>query len=41
MEHLQGLPEETKPLIDREAVLETERRCFSEVIMESNVTPYQ
>ena len=36
MEHFPGLPQDSKPL---RSALETERRCFSKVILESNVTP--
>ena len=35
MEYLPGLPQDTKPL---EAALKAERRCFSKVILELNVT---
>ena len=37
MEYLPGLPKKIPS--HREAALKTERRCFSKVIMESNVTP--
>ena len=38
MKYLPGLSHDTKPL-SWAAALETERRCFSQVILASNVTP--